>query len=241
LQDAQKRLAGDLAQTDTNPFPKPSYTNIRSAMEQVLAGNEFRNLKQPSVEDSVIEKVNNWLNRLFESAAKLRSQSAWVGRLLAWGFILAVCIGLVWALLQLERRWRVRLVPEDAGPATGAASARDWPLWLEDARRAAAAGFWREAIHFVYWASISRLESRRVWSSDRARTPREYLALVASDDPLKAGLAQLTGSFELTWYGGRAAAERDYRQAEELAKELIEGAAATGSAKMTVAAEGGAA
>jgi hypothetical protein len=68
-------------------------------------------------------------------------------------------------------------------PCPGAASAREWQLWLEDARKAAAAGQWREAIHFVYWAAISRLESRRLWPADRARTPREYLALVAPEDP----------------------------------------------------------
>src|ERR1035441_9342535 len=76
-----------------------------------------------------------------------------------------------------------RLVPESDGPAVGAASARDWQLWLADARRAAAAGQWREAIHFVYWAAISRLESKRLWPADRARTPREYLSLVAAEDP----------------------------------------------------------
>jgi hypothetical protein len=209
-------------------------------MEQVLAGKDFASLKQPSVQDSIMEKFNNWLNRLFESAAKFRARSAWVGRLLVWGFILAVCVALVWALLQLEQKWRVRLVPDDARPAAGAASARDWQLWLEDARRAAASGLWREAIHFVYWASISRLESRRLWPADRARTPREYLALVGAEDPRKACLAQLTGSFELTWYGGRQAGENDYRQAEELAKGLIAGTSALGSAKLAAAAEGGA-
>ena len=59
--------------------------------------------------------------------------------------------------------------------------------------------------------------------ADRARTPREYLALVAPEDPRKAGLAALTGSFERTWYGGRAAAETDYRNAEQLAAALISG------------------
>jgi hypothetical protein len=141
----------------------------------------------------------------------------------------------------LESRWRVRLVPDDAGPATNAASARDWQLWLEDARRAAGAGLWREAIHYVYWASISRLESKRLWPADRARTPREYLALVAPDDPRRARLAQLTGSFELTWYGGRTAGERDYRRAEELAKGLIAGTVPGTPAKMPATAEGGAA
>jgi hypothetical protein len=138
-----------------------------------------------------------------------------------WGFILAVCVGLVWGLLQLERRWRIRLTPDTEGPATGAASARDWQLWLDDARAAAAAGLWREAIHFVYWASISRLESRRLWPADRARTPREYLALIAPEDPRQPGLAKLTGDFERTWYGGRPAGEGDYRSAENLASSLI--------------------
>jgi hypothetical protein len=126
-------------------------------------------------------------------------------------------------LLQLERRWRIRLVPESYGPAAGAASARDWQLWLADTRRAAAAGEWRKAIHFVYWAAISRLESKRLWPADRARTPREYLALVVAEDPRRAGLATLTGSFERTWYGGRTAGENDYLQAEKLADGLISG------------------
>jgi hypothetical protein len=135
--------------------------------------------------------------------------------------------------MKLERRWRIRLVPE-SGPGAGAASARDWQLWLADARRAAAAGLWREAIHFVYWAAISRLEAKRLWPADRARTPREYLALVAPEDPRRTRLATLTGSFERVWYGGRAAAESDYRKAEELAAGLISGTPAAG------AVEGGA-
>jgi hypothetical protein len=162
---------------------------------------------------------------LFENASKLTAKSAWLGRVIVWGFIVAVCVGLIWGLIQFERRWRVRLVPDGDGPAPGAASARDWQLWLEDARRAAAAGQWREAIHFVYWASISRLESKRLWPADRARTPREYLALVAPEDARKTPLAALTRSFEHVWYGGRPAGEPDYRRAEEIANGLISGTA----------------
>ncbi len=114
---------------------------------------------------------------------------------------------------------------------------RDWQLWLEDARKSAAARQWREAIHFVYWAAISRLESKRLWPADRARTPREYLTLIAADDPRKASLASLTGSFVRTWYGGREAREADYLRAESLADKLISG---KGSADQPAAAEGGA-
>ena len=237
LQDAEKRLKEDLAQASGPVIIAPANAHERDTMKQVLAGPDFRNLEQPTVRDSMLEKVGNWLNRVFESAASLKARSAWVGRVLVWGFTLAVCIALVWGLLQLERRWRIRLTPEMDRPGDGAASARDWQLWLEDARKAADARQWREAIHFVYWASISRLESKRLWPADRARTPREYLALVAADDSRKTGLAQLTGSFERTWYGGRPASATDYENAERLASTLISVGAASSAANVSAVHE----
>jgi hypothetical protein len=227
LDAALVRLADDLRQAGGQIQGVPGHAAESDAMRKVLAEREFRRLKAQSPGDSILERLNDWVSRLFSGISGLTKGARWLGRVLVWGFVLAVGIGLAWALLQLERRWRVRLVPEMEAPSAGAASARDWQLWLEDARKAAAAGLWREAIHFLYWAAISRLESKRMWPADRARTPREYLALVAVDDPRKAGLAALTGSFERTWYGGRPAAEADYRQADELAAALI-GTGSTG-------------
>ena len=238
LNDAKTRLEEDLAQSHQQEPTVPGHSFEHSAMQRVLAGSAYRNLKQQTVSDSVLEKFGKWLNRLFEGAANLKAHSAWVGRALVWGFILAVCVALVYSLLRLERRWRVRLTPDLDRPAPGAASARDWQLWLDDARRAAASGLWREAIHFVYWAAISRLESRRLWPADRARTPREYLALVAPEDPRRPGLSQLTGTFERVWYGGRPAAESDYKNAENLASSLMSGGAPTNTANLS--AEGSA-
>ena len=144
LQAAEARLTQDIAQADAmaaaSPAPAADHANERSAMKQVLSGRDFRNLETSTARDTLLEKLGEWLNRLWESAAKLQARAAWVGRVIVWGFILAVCVGLAWGLLQLERRWRIRLVPESDGPAAGAASARDWQLWLADARRAAAAG-----------------------------------------------------------------------------------------------------
>ena len=223
LERAQKRLAADIAQSSTPSAPLPDHAQERAVMKQVLAQREFAGLEENSAKESAFEKVGNWLYHMIESAMKASARAPWLGRVLVWGFIVAVCVGLIWGLLQLERRWRIRLVPDDHSPVPGAASAIPWQLWMEDARRAAAAGLWREAIHFMYWASISRLESKRLWPADRARTPREYLALVADDDPRRAGLATLTGSFERVWYGGRPAGESDYLKAEQIASALISG------------------
>jgi hypothetical protein len=223
LASAHQRLAADLVQASQAPAPLPDHSPERAVMKQVLAGRDFAGLEETNPKDSAFEKLEDWGNRVLENAMSLSSRAPWLGRALVWAFIVAVCVGLVWGLLQLERRWRVRLVPDERGPAPGAASAIPWQLWLEDARRAAQAGQWREAIHFLYWASISRLESKRLWPADRARTPREYLALVAADDARRPGLATLTGSFERVWYGGRPAGESDYQRAEQIAQALISG------------------
>jgi hypothetical protein len=53
-------------------------------------------------------------------------------------------------------------------------------------------------------------------------------------------LAALTGSFERSWYGGRATGESDYRKAEELASALISGGGAKAAGPAAEAAEGGA-
>jgi hypothetical protein len=239
LQAALARLTEEIAQAESAaagpPVAAPDHSREREVMKQVLSGRDFRGLEPPTARDAFLEKLSEWLNRFFDSIAKLSASSAWVGRVIMWGIILAACVGLAWGLLQMERRWHLRLVPESDGAASGAASARDWQQWLNDARRAATAGQWREAIHCVYWAAISRLESRRMWPADRARTPREYLALVTADDPRRDGLATLTGSFERTWYGGRTAGENEYLQAEKLADGLISGSGTAGSG----AAKGG--
>jgi hypothetical protein len=232
LEAAKARLAQDLAQIDGKPVTLDPHPGERAGLRKILAGRDFANLEDPTPKDSFKEKLGNWLNRFFSFLGSATEGASWIGLAVRTGFIVLVSVGLVWGLLQLERRWRVRLTPELSGmPAPGAASARDWQLWLNDARSSASAGEWREAIHFAYWAAISRLESKRLWPADRARTPREYLALVGADDARKPGLASLTGSFERTWYGGREASESEYRAAEELAERLIAGTNSTGTAE----------
>ena len=148
LREAQERLKHDLVQAGGAPAEPAAHDQDREVMKQVLAGREFRDLKQPTTQDTALERLGNWLNRMFANVDKLRARSAWVGRALIWGFSLAVGIGLAWGLMRMERRWRVRLVPFIDRPAPEAASARDWHLWIADARQAASAGLWREAIDF---------------------------------------------------------------------------------------------
>jgi hypothetical protein len=211
-------------QADNSSSPIADRTRERDILKQVLAGREFSGLEEITPQDSALEKAGNWLNHVLESAMRASARAPWLGLVLIVGFVTLVCVGLIWGLVQVERRWQARLRPEESQPAPSAASAVSWQVWLENARRAAAAAQWREAIHMLYWAAISRLESKRLWPADRARTPREYLALVPPEDPRQPALATLTGSFERVWYGGRPADEDAYRRAEQIAAALIHGA-----------------
>jgi hypothetical protein len=238
LEDARQRLAAESAsagevagqppgqlsgQASGNPASNQlaKSTPARQALARILAAGEYHvAAARPSLQRRILEKIGNWLNRIIAKLQQAGFRSRWVGLTAEIGFGLLVCLALAWFLIRLERRGRLGTTAFALDSASGAASARDWQLWLADAGKAADQGAWRDAIHFLYWASISRLESGGLWPADRARTPREYLALLAGQSPQRTELAALTRSFERTWYAGRPAAEADYHQAEQVAARL---------------------
>jgi hypothetical protein len=132
--------------------------------------------------------------------------------LLEFTVIAIPCGLLVWWCVRRLRVQSLELAPDSALPPL-APSLQDWQEWLAQGQRLGSEGRWREAIHQVYWGSISYLESRHVWSADRARTPREYLQLLNRNTELHADLFSLTKSFESTWYGGTPAGEKNFNHA----------------------------
>lgn len=219
LAQAHERLAADWKQVGEPAQTPVCHAPERTNLKTILARREFQGVSKVSVKDRFLEEIGNWLDRFFSKLIGFGEAARWLGWLLLGLLIGGICLGLVWLLVRIERRAQLRLIPESR-PSAMAPSARDWQLWLDDARTMAARELWREAIHFVYWASISRLESRRLWPADRTRTPREYLALLPGEDPRKPSLTALTRSFERTWYGGREAAGTDYQAALDLAAAL---------------------
>ena len=234
LDSARKRLdqdqqwAGALATgaESTNLAGTPSSKNDAPEQEHrklatILAGREYHAATSgATIKDRVLEKIANWINRVIGGLIRAGSKSKWIGQTAEIGFVLALSVALIWLLIRLERQGRLGAAsfrPEDGSRS---ASARDWQLWLEDARQAAAKEQWREAIHYLYWASISRLESSGMWPADRARTPREYLALLSKESAQRPSLAALTQSFERTWYAGRAAGRIEFQEAQGSAASL---------------------
>jgi len=222
LADARQRLAEE-SKLAAQPAPNASKSTTpqRQTLDRILAAKEFHPaVAGPSLMDRAFEKIGNWIDTIIGKLEQAGFKSKWVGRTAEILFTLALCITLIWFFIRLERQGRLAMAQISPGPGGAAASARDWQLWLEDARLAAAQSAWRDAIHLLYWASISRLESLGFWPADRARTPREYLALLAQENAHHADLKALTRSFERTWYAGRPAAESDFRRAAEVAAKL---------------------
>jgi len=216
---ALRRLADDEKQTEAPTPAMPAYANERGELTKILSWPEYRTVNERTAKERFQEWLSNALNDLLGTLVRFGSRSPWLGFVLRALFLGVVCVTLIWVLIRIERRSRIKLAP-DVVPVAGSPSAREWQLWLADARRMAAQAQWREAIHFVYWAAISRLESNRLWPADRARTPREYLQLLPGADPRKGNLTTLTRDFERTWYGGREAGAPEFEAALKLAARL---------------------
>ncbi len=219
LGEARQRLQDNERQAAQPPPASLNYSSERQTLNSILAQRAYQGVSEMTARERFLEWLANALDKILASLVRFGSHSPWIVWTLRILLIVGIGTGLVWALVRIERSARVKLIP-DVVPSPGTPSAREWQMWLKDAQAMAAENRWREAIHFVYWASIARLESRRLWAADRARTPREYLGLLPGADPRKPSLTALTGSFERTWYGGRAAASSDFNAALELASEL---------------------
>jgi hypothetical protein len=219
LAEARQRLAFDTQQAASPATINPGYGQERKKLNAILTDSAYRHTADISPRERLLEWLDGLLHRIFAGAARIGEHMPWLVWALCLLLLAAILTALIWFLIRQQRNARVRLTP-DLAPAPDAPSAREWQLWLQDAQTMAAQDRWREAVHFVYWAAIAKLESLRLWPADRARTPREYLHLLAAGDARQSSLTALTHSFEHIWYGGRAAASADYQAALELAASL---------------------
>jgi hypothetical protein len=216
LSEVSRRLDEDAGDAGMLPAASSARSvdigRARAGADAVLARGEFRGVTEESYWRRLTARVAGWLGRLFSGAAGLGRWAAWIGPMLEWGFVVAVCVGAgLWGLRVLKRQ---RLAIAFGGQP---ASAREWNVasrrWAESARLAADQADWREAVHSLYWASVVELEGRKILRQSRGRTPREYLRLLDAASPCYAPLRSLTGLLEQIWYGLGAAGPGDYERA----------------------------
>lgn len=214
LSDARSRLAGmiqELASPPVSVFVPGNVSNIRRKLDGILDSGDYPPPETPSWIERMWGDFVRWLlNSILKVMPSGSSPSAIY--LLELTVIAIPCGLLIWWFIRRLQMQRLDL-SGDSAPHASAPSARSWQEWLEQGQQLAREGRGREAIHHVYWAAISCLESRRLWPADRTRTPREYLGLLSGNPETRAELSSLTRSFEHTWYGGRQASEQDFAEA----------------------------
>lgn len=184
------------------------FTDRRIKLENILARREFRNVHGQTWFDRLKQRVNElllrWLGRMFSA-----SVIPVISDVVVYGLIILAVLALAyWMYRSLKESARLETIMPVAVPV----SAKQWPIWIAEARAAAARGDWRDAIHLAYWGGISFLEVQGVWRPDVARTPREYLRLLPATSDHQPALRALTMRLESVWYGMQTADEEGFRQ-----------------------------
>ena len=192
-------------------FVPENVSNIRRKLDGILESGDYPPAKAPSLLERIWSDFARWLlNSIIKAMPSGSSPSAIY--LLELTVIAIPCGLLIWWFIRRLQVQRLGLSGGNA-PHPSAPSAQGWQEWLEQGQSLGREGRWREAIHHVYWAAISCLESRRLWPADKTRTPREYLGLLSGNPETRADLFSLTKSFEHSWYGELPASEKDFAEA----------------------------
>lgn len=189
-----------------DPVPDPS--SRRALLNAILARREFNSVRGPTWLDRLKQRFMQWLVKIL-GRAFASSIIPTLSNYLVYGLILiAVLVAAYWMYRSLRESARLETIMPSALPV----SAKEWPIWLAEARAAATRGDWREAIHLAYWSGISFLEAQGAWRPDAARTPREYLRLLPASSQQLPALRSLTGELESVWYGMRTADADSFQQ-----------------------------
>jgi hypothetical protein len=218
---AALRLTQDSQSSPSEAAGAP-IARVRGTLNSILSEHRFQRIQQePNVLQRAWASLLNWIFERLNKVVAYGGENPWIAHILEAVAICVPCVLLTWwVMVRLRRQAALpRTAVEAAAPT--APSARGWQRWLTEAEGFAQEGRWREAVHHVYWAAISRLEAQGLWPADRARTPREYLRLLRAGHALESDLRGLTRSFELIWYGNRPAAAEQYREARARMEKLV--------------------
>ncbi len=223
-QNAKER--GEAANSALEKLSAVDQSRTRSALDalqasraaaQVLSQVEFSQAKQSWISKQW-DRFTDWLSARLTLPGVGHGTRRWLRILVE-----AMLFGTPLLLLML---WLLRQSKEDqfraeSPPAEIGRKARESEIaWLQAAQECARRGQWREAVHALYWQTVSTLENRHLLSASRTRTPRESLRLLEPGSPARRVLREQTNLLEKVWYGRTPATEEDYQQARLLQEEV---------------------
>ncbi len=209
LAHARRRL--EAMRTEAALYEQPDRANegTRRRLDEILSAREFDRLHGPTPLELLKQRIQAWIAKMLKKFSPKMPDAESAGQFFVWCMIaLSAAVAAVW--LYRASRQNIGTGQREILPFMP--SSRSWREWLADARARAAKGKWRDAVHFGFWAAVSRLESEGLWAPDKTRTPREYINAIPGFHLSKATFAALTHRFEASWYGSRPTSENDFAQ-----------------------------
>ena len=199
----------------------------RSRLGAILSQPEYRpaEIRESSLRQW-LRQAKDYLRRLFggllpgSAASSDAGLSDQLTRVQKVALLITVPLSF-YALWRLARRYRLRrkVVPLNSDEEVlGLRVSPDHPPaeLIEEAKRLAAAGQYREAIRFSFIAAILDLSRKKILTAEPARTNRDYLHALRQREDLLPVFARLTGLFEEFWYGQKEASLEDYANVGQL-------------------------
>lgn len=187
----------------------PTDPQVREALERVYARPELAP-RQPGPLDGLREAIGRALGRLWDLLTGIGGANGEspVLRWVVMGVLIALGLGIIGYFVYntLLRLGDADPAPRAAPLPEGAVDARVRTAaeWEEQARRAAAAGRYREAAVALYQALLLRLEASGALRYDPAKTPGDYRREARKAPQAAGALGSFLRGFEPVVFGGRA-------------------------------------
>ena len=198
-------LRDEAAASDQTP---PDSLPRHALLNSILSRREFRDVHGQTWIDRFKQQITDLLRKLLGQVISSSVIPA-ISDVLVYALIVIAVLALAyWMYRSLREGQRLETIMPIPVPI----SAKAWPIWLSEARTAAAHGDWNNAIHLAYWGGISFLEAQGAWQPDAARTPREYLRLLDPASGRRPILRSMTVRLETVWYGMQLADENGFKQ-----------------------------
>jgi len=185
-------------------------------LKRILAQEEFQSQGQKPRE--------SWLQRSWNRLQEMLGSSN-IGGSGVWGVVLAVLLLalIVFLVVRLAWQFATRAKRDEKAAEKTDPRSHSMEQLIAAANEAAARGDYREALRFRYLALLRVLNLPAATVLTNSQIKRRIGRIHPA---LKGPFGQLVTTFEDTWYGGMRCLQRDYAQAEILArgieKQLVE-------------------
>lgn len=185
------------------PGTRPHQPHARTVLSGILSREEFQRSATSRWREDLQRWVGEWIENLLAKLGAGPGAGRRAGIVLAWIASLGALAALGWWIVRTIARRRPDVSLGLGDSRSRNVRARELAL---RSLAAARAGDLREAVRIAYRAALVRFEEQGVWRVDDARTPREYLSLLRSNDDRRAPMTALARRFEQVWYGNLPAA-----------------------------------